>query len=468
MKKSYILLLAALFLVIACDKNVIIDEATYQDKDFEGPIVGELEASIYKPAYNYVVISFDRETTGDLLLDGVPLFKFEKQYYVRISNLNPRTHYNVRVRSKMDGKLYCHDFDFTTPDAFLYYLGGQEMDLELDETRIIDICPLPDGDLIENTCIGLRRTDTAGKVKWRLPISDISSINCNYDGQIICNDRVHAYRVNAETGKIMSTFSPTDSNMILCDACIGKDGSAVLVGYKHYILDNGFCKKYYIGHFDADGNVLSEQFDGTEPENYMRSVIAKPDGSYLVAGQFGIYDAAFLTLDKDCNVIKTTIDHNPQRDDYYGLEFKHGCMDEEGNTYFIARESVYFYYAFCTTMVIKVNPESNIDWIRKFAGTTTYTSPSFMRIVGGDPVAVFSQEADTYYTIKPNIVVFDKSGNLQKGIKFNEVFTILHVEAITPLEQYAVYDEYGDILLCNVDGDGQGTFVGFRENILKD
>ncbi len=463
------MILACTMAFVTNSCSTIVDEPEVSDAKIVLPDEqGTTNVLVQEIGNNFVNFSFSKECSGDFAIDGVRLFSFEDNYSLTIKNLQPTTHYNMQIRIKENNLLHAHDFEVDTRATLLELVGAQVMDLDYDETRIEQIAFLSNGDMIERLDNLVRRIDPEGHVKWRLPFANLDRINLNLNDGLIAVCNYHsAYSIDVTSGQILAVCAPKDKEVMVKDACIGLDGSIVLVGDRHYIpgtISNDWIRKYYIGHFDASGNPLNEIQEGRLQENNLITVSPRPTGGYTAIGALGYGDLSIFTFDDDCQLTNTTSYVNPCRESTDQLVFLDPVFDSQGNTYYFGKEDLTEMYYYSNPIIIKYNTSDQIEWIRRLNGGTTYTYPKAIQVVDNHIAALIAHEQYNYSPVMDNVFVLDTEGSLvaaeNTGLELN---TVNFKAQDASFSEFLLYTQSGAVIRLLTDGFGDEEFLGLAE-----
>ena len=431
----------------------------------------DVEVHLKEIGNNFVKIEFSALVEGDFSLNGVRMFSFGKRAQLTINDLQPQTHYAAQLRIIDGGLLYPMDFEFDTKPSFLHRIGVQEMNLEYDETSITQIEMLDDGDMIELLSNNLlRRVSAEGIVKWRAPV-EAEKINLGQNGRVVAIHYGYVSVVDVDKGNVLYVGRPSDSKVMVEDASVGADGTLVAVGSRHYTPEEAnyykglmatWRRKYYIGHFNTAGHILSEQFKGTAQANSLYSVVALPSGGYSALG-YSADTLRCLTLNAECNIVTNTVHVHPYRDFEYWFTVRKGCTDLQGNVYYFGGAQVNYNWSRGIFFFIKVNPQGGIEWMRNYqCFGCEYRSDEFlvpcvepliMRVVSDHIVAFTCDDYEHYSPSCEYLYVFDSDGDLVVGKNIDfEVRIRSFVVNDDSFSDFLLFNKYGEIYRLQLDG----------------
>lgn len=342
-----------------------------------------------KVGNTFISFSFKERMDGDVALDGVRLLGFKGKASLGLKDLEPHTHYNLTLRLWDKESIRTYSYDFETLYHYFELEGAQEMDLNYNEVTISKIVVLPNGDMIEQLPQMLRCVDADGKVKWRNYITP-DKLNVTSTGSLVAIYQSSVLPIDTESGAVITKYVLPQS---FSDACMGEDGTLVVVGSRRIRFEDPeslrsdcYRDEYFIGHYDALGNVLTETYHNLDNQNKLNRLLfvsSLPQGGYIAIGTLAAIRMEVLLLDEDCNIRKRFVRKDGTSIVSNDLIINSVCFDSQGNAYVLGSDTELneFGRSANTAIVFKLNDSGEIDWLSKFQEYNICIDPVMMKIV---------------------------------------------------------------------------------------
>ena len=449
------LFIAGTMVMNSCSTNIKWEEVTYGQEE-PSYSNGELPAMVQVHT-DRVDISFYKNLTHYIYLDGVLVKTLDDEKKVTLRALTPNTQYHLKITAFDGVKVLKREQTFTTPKSYASVVGWREMDLYgNNEEEISYVRQLPGGDFLDFTHryyyysdedYRLRRTDADGWLKWRSNIA-ATEASVSEEGNIAAWSHYTACKVNPETGDVLYKYTPKFKEGFINAAYACKDGGLVIVGRGEIPYT------YYFARLDANGRLVREE--GADLVDQLYIVHEMTDGNVVALGKKGEKTLVAVTFDVSGKVVDTSTDYSEDRDFNYNLDFIQAIRDNQGNTYFLGHYEIIDRVYYPCSMIVKVNSLGQIEWMRTIHDQSTEYYPTNFYFIDDDKMCVLYTGDTGYYSrnSKTHVALMTTRNEWLQDVTFNDDYAALHARPVNEeYTQFLCFDKYGRILLIDTAGE---------------
>lgn len=445
------LFMAGLVVMSGCSTDTIWEEVSY-GQEVPAYSNGELPAmvTVYK---DRAEVKLYKDLTHYIYLDGV-FIKEVKQHSnenkVVLRALTPNTEYHLLITALEGENMLTKEETFTTHKSYATVTGWREMDPYGNNEEVVSLVrPMPGGDFLDiahkymdfdDDNYRLRRTDAYGQVRWRSNIW-VDDASVSEEGDVAAWSYCMAYRVDAETGSVLYTYSRKTNDYLISGACACKDGGMAIVGM------NSTESKYYFARLDANGQLIHEEEGDLANELYI--VHETADGNMVAMGRKGDYTFVAITFDASGNVIGTSSDYSEYRDLGYLAYFKQAVRDEVGNIYFLGGVEISTKRGYApAAIVVKVDAQGKMAWIRTLSNEYDEFYATSMNFIDNDRLCVIYSGKSTH------VALMTTENDLLQDTSLNANYNAVYGGPVNDeITQFVLFDTYGRIIYIDTEGD---------------
>ena len=494
MKKNILLyLLLATLIGSACQKEEAIIEPELIKKPTAETTFGDFTLEVHNLTNRSAEIRwkgstipgrYDAYLNGELVSTGD--VKHELAWCV-LAHLSPEQTYDVKIRwICSDNEVRFAQTSFTTlPTFMLGYAGAVEVESYMySDYTVLDMIPVNDGllytletkkDYSPFTNITILKSDKEGKTVWvkDYPLylegyfSEYRDTELLADGSIllITTKRIICTAADGQTKWMHEFFEPEEKKIFLNDIYVMDNGNMLGVGssQREWGKNDALWEEAYVVLLSSDGKILNDTYHDIMKFNRLERIEPMNNGNFLACGvsteeSYSFSDGDFCAYKMDASGNILNVQQYP---DFLYQQVKSSLKDNEGNFYFLGKETNPSVYVDTRISLIRMDPEGNLthrNYYDRHAGEGALV-PINMSLQDEHLIIISNDVRGA------NILITDKQMNT---INHWGVFTYPNNDTFVYAEYDAPFmyclDRYGYYQVYNLDGYIEYPYVSLMSN----